>query len=48
MPKTYRKNSKIMLKYLYKIMFYKKNLIDRGGKWKRKLLLSILVHNTAN
>ena len=47
--KIYRKNLKIMLKYLHKIMFYeKKNLIDRGGKWKKKLLLSILVHSIAN
>lgn len=47
-PKTYRKNSKIMLKCLCKIMFYKKILINRGEKWKKKLLSSILVHNTAN
>ena len=46
--KIYRKNLKIMLKYLHKIMFYEKNLIDRGGKWKKKLLLSILVHSIAN
>ncbi|ERK48940.1 hypothetical protein HMPREF9015_01534 [Leptotrichia wadei F0279] len=30
--KIYRKNLKIMIKYLYKIMFYKKNLIYRGEK----------------
>ena len=39
MQKNYRKNLKIMLKYLCKITFYEKNLINRGEIVKEKIII---------